>query len=163
MVKGFFYNCHIERERKRQIIGQIDRWIVRQVNSQIDRKGNSLSELVFRDFGTRSSSRDWLRKELEENGISKHDLGRENFLAKVWEWKEKSGDNITNQMRTLGMSCDWSRERFTMDEGLSDAVKKVFVKLYNDGMIYKDKRLVNWDPKLLTAISDLEVEQRETD
>ena len=98
-----------------------------------------------------------VEKELEENGISKHDLGRENFLAKVWEWKDKSGDNITNQMKTLGMSCDWSRERFTMDEGLSEAVVNVFVSLYENGLIYKGTRMVNWDTKLKSAVSDLEV------
>ena len=98
-----------------------------------------------------------VEKELEETGISKHDLGRENFLAKVWEWKEKSGDNITNQMKTLGMSCDWSRERFTMDEGLSQAVINVFVSLYENDLIYKGTRMVNWDTKLKSAVSDLEV------
>ena len=98
-----------------------------------------------------------VEKELEENGVSKHDLGRENFLAKVWEWKEKSGDNITNQMKTLGMSCDWSRERFTMDEGLSQAVINVFVSLYENDLIYKGTRMVNWDTKLKSAVSDLEV------
>ena len=98
-----------------------------------------------------------VEKELEENGISKHDLGRENFLAKVWEWKEKSGHNITNQMKTLGMSCDWSRERFTMDEGLSQAVINVFVSLYENDLIYKGTRMVNWDTKLKSAVSDLEV------
>ncbi len=98
-----------------------------------------------------------VEKELEENGISKHDLGRENFLAKVWEWKEKSGDNITNQMKTLGMSCDWSRERFTMDEGLSQAVINVFVSLYENDLIYKGTRMVNWDTKLKSAVSGLEV------
>jgi valyl-tRNA synthetase len=98
-----------------------------------------------------------VEKELEENGISKHDLGRENFLAKVWEWKEKSGDNITNQMKTLGMSCDWSRERFTMDDGLSQAVINVFVSLYENDLIYKGTRMVNWDTKLKSAVSDLEV------
>ncbi len=98
-----------------------------------------------------------VEKELEENGISKHDLGRENFLAKVWEWKDKSGDNITNQMKTLGMSCDWSRERFTMDEGLSEAVINVFVSLYENNLIYKGTRMVNWDTKLKSAVSDLEV------
>jgi len=98
-----------------------------------------------------------VEKELEENGISKHDLGRENFLAKVWEWKEESGDNITNQMKTLGMSCDWSRERFTMDEGLSQAVINVFVSLYENDLIYKGTRMVNWDTKLKSAVSDLEV------
>ncbi|HYD05067.1 MAG TPA: valine--tRNA ligase [Reyranella sp.] len=88
-------------------------------------------------------------------------LNREEFLAKVWEWKAYSGGTITGQLRRLGASCDWSRERFTMDEGLSQAVLKVFVELYRQGLIYKDNRLVNWDPKMLTAISDLEVESRE--
>ncbi len=97
-----------------------------------------------------------------EKNISRRDLGRETFVDEIWKWKEKSGGTITEQLRRLGASCDWSRERFTMDEGLSKAVIKVFVELYNDGLIYKDKRLVNWDPKLKTAISDLEVEQRET-
>jgi valyl-tRNA synthetase len=88
-------------------------------------------------------------------------LNREEFLARVWEWKAYSGGTITGQLRRLGASCDWSRERFTMDEGLSKAVHKVFVDLYKQGLIYKDLRLVNWDPKMLTAISDLEVESRE--
>ena len=88
-------------------------------------------------------------------------MGREKFLERVWEWKAESGGTIVNQLKRLGASCDWSRERFTMDEGLSKAVLKVFVELYREGLIYKDKRLVNWDPKLLTAISDLEVEQIE--
>ena len=102
-----------------------------------------------------------VERQLSETGLDRSSLGREKFIKKVWEWKKKSGGNINNQLRRLGASADWSRERFTMDEGLSHAVKKVFVELYNDGVIYKDKRLVNWDPKLLTAISDLEVEQRE--
>ncbi len=88
-------------------------------------------------------------------------MGREKFLETVWKWKAESGGTIVNQLKRLGASCDWSRERFTMDEGLSKAVLKVFVQLYNDGLIYKDKRLVNWDPKFQTAISDLEVEQIE--
>ena len=87
-------------------------------------------------------------------------MGREEFIEKVWEWKDESGGTIFNQLKRLGASCDWSRERFTMDEGLSKAVLEVFVTLYKEGLIYKDKRLVNWDPKLLTAISDLEVEQQ---
>ena len=91
----------------------------------------------------------------------RRDLGREKFLEKVWEWKAESGGTIVNQLKRLGASCDWSRERFTMDEGLSKAVVKVFVELYNAGLIYKDKRLVNWDPKFQTAISDLEVVQME--
>ncbi len=97
----------------------------------------------------------------DEKNLSRKDIGREAFVDEIWKWKEKSGGTITDQLRRLGASCDWSRERFTMDDGLSDAVIKVFVKLYNDGLIYKDKRLVNWDPKLKTAISDLEVDQRE--
>src|SRR5947208_8690427 len=88
-------------------------------------------------------------------------MGREAFLRRVWAWKEESGGAISRQLRRLGASCDWSRERFTMDEGLSRAVLRVFVQLYREGLIYKDKRLVNWDPKLLTAISDLEVVQKE--
>ena len=95
------------------------------------------------------------------NDANKKLLNREEFLAKVWEWKAYSGGTITGQLRRLGASCDWSRERFTMDEGLSKAVLKVFVELYKQGLIYKDLRLVNWDPKMLTAISDLEVESRE--
>jgi valyl-tRNA synthetase len=93
---------------------------------------------------------------------NRHDLGRERFIERVWQWKAESGGTITRQLRRLGASCDWSRERFTMDEGLSAAVRKVFVALYKQGLIYKDKRLVNWDPKLRTAISDLEVENHET-
>ncbi len=95
------------------------------------------------------------------NDANRKLLSREEFLAKVWEWKAYSGGTITSQLRRLGASCDWSRERFTMDEGLSAAVLKVFVDLYKAGLIYKDNRLVNWDPKMLTAISDLEVESRE--
>ena len=97
----------------------------------------------------------------KENNTDRRTIGREAFLKRVWEWKEESGGTISRQLRRLGASCDWSRERFTMDEGLSKAVLKVFVQLYKDGLIYKDKRLVNWDPKLLTAISDLEVVQKE--
>ena len=103
------------------------------------------------------------RKLLNESNTKRHDLGREGFIKEVWKWKDESGDKITQQLRKLGASCDWSRERFTMDEGLSNAVNKVFVELYNDGLIYKDKRLVNWDPFLKTAISDLEVIQKESD
>ena len=104
-----------------------------------------------------------VERELAKSNITRHDLGREKFVEKVWEWKEQSGGTITNQLRALGASPDWDKERFTMDEGLSKAVNYVFVKLYKEGLIYRDKRLVNWDPKLLTAISDLEVEQRDTD
>ena len=98
---------------------------------------------------------------LKENKTDRRTMGREAFLKRVWAWKEELGGTISQQLRRLGASCDWSRERFTMDEGLSRAVLKVFVQLYKEGLIYKDKRLVNWDPKLLTAISDLEVVQKE--
>ena len=101
------------------------------------------------------------RKLMEQQLPGRRDMGREAFIDKVWEWKGESGGLIFNQLKRLGASCDWSRERFTMDEGLSKAVLEVFVTLYKEGLIYKDKRLVNWDPKLLTAISDLEVEQHE--
>ncbi len=102
------------------------------------------------------------RQLAERNEPGRREMGREAFLKRVWEWKAESGGTIVNQLKRLGASCDWSRERFTMDEGLSKAVIKVFVQLYNEKLIYKDKRLVNWDPKLLTAISDLEVVQVET-
>ncbi len=102
------------------------------------------------------------RQMMERQEPGRRDIGREAFLEKVWAWKAESGGAIVAQLKRLGASCDWSRERFTMDEGLSQAVIKVFVQLYRDGLIYKDKRLVNWDPKLLTAISDLEVVQVET-
>jgi len=95
--------------------------------------------------------------------IGRREMGREAFMDKVWEWKAESGGTIVRQLRRLGSSCDWSRERFTLDEGLNAAVRKVFVKLHQDGLIYRDKRLVNWDPHFQTAISDLEVEQREQD
>ncbi|MEK9677119.1 MAG: valine--tRNA ligase [Rhodospirillaceae bacterium] len=103
-----------------------------------------------------------VERQLDAQGKSRHDLGREAFIDRIWEWKEESGGTIIGQLRRLGASCDWSRERFTMDNGLSAAVRKVFVQLYKEGLIYRDQRLVNWDPKLHTAISDLEVEQRET-
>jgi valyl-tRNA synthetase len=101
------------------------------------------------------------RQLMERQEPNRRDLGRDEFVRRVWQWKVESGGLIINQLKRLGASCDWSRERFTMDEGLSRAVRKVFVDLYRAGLIYKDKRLVNWDPKLLTAISDLEVEQVE--
>ncbi|MDC0190975.1 valine--tRNA ligase [Rhodospirillales bacterium] len=103
-----------------------------------------------------------VERQLETEGKTRHDLGREAFIERIWKWRKESGGTITEQLRSLGASCDWSRERFTMDKGLSSAVLKVFVQLYKEGLIYRDKRLVNWDPKLHTAISDLEVEQRET-
>ena len=102
-----------------------------------------------------------VERQMEKEGLSRHDLGRQKFIERVWKWKQESGGVITAQLRRLGASCDWSRERFTMDEGLSAAVRKVFVELYKQGLIYRDKRLVNWDPLLHTAISDLEVENRE--
>ncbi len=104
-----------------------------------------------------------VERQLDAQGISRHALGREKFLEKVWEWKEYSGGTITRQMRRLGTSPDWSRERFTMDAGLSKTVTETFVRLYDEGLIYRGKRLVNWDPKLLTAVSDLEVAQEEED
>jgi valyl-tRNA synthetase len=103
-----------------------------------------------------------VERKLAETNEDRRTLGREEFVNRVWKWKEESGGTITRQLKKLGASCDWRRERFTMDEGLSRAVVKVFVELYRQGLIYKDKRLVNWDPKLLTAISDLEVQQVET-
>ncbi|WP_039916327.1 valine--tRNA ligase [Cellvibrio mixtus] len=102
-----------------------------------------------------------VERQLAAQNISRHDLGREKFLEKVWEWKEQSGGTITRQIRRLGSSVDWTRERFTMDDGLSTAVQEAFVRLYEDGLIYRGKRLVNWDPKLHTAISDLEVENHD--
>ncbi|WP_241607967.1 valine--tRNA ligase [Rosenbergiella australiborealis] len=102
------------------------------------------------------------RKIAAEEGKTRQDYGRDAFIDKIWQWKAESGGNITNQMRRLGNSVDWERERFTMDDGLSNAVKEVFVRLYNENLIYRGKRLVNWDPKLRTAISDLEVENRES-
>ena len=104
-----------------------------------------------------------VERQLERDSISRHDLGREKFLEKVWEWKAYSGGTITQQMRRLGSSCDWTRERFTMDEGLSKTVTESFVRLYNEGLIYRGKRLVNWDPELHTAVSDLEVLSEEED
>jgi len=102
-----------------------------------------------------------VERQMEKESLTRHDLGREKFVERVWDWKAHSGGTITGQLRRLGASCDWSRERFTMDDGLSHAVRKVFVDLHKKGLIYRDKRLVNWDPMLHTAISGLEVEQRE--
>src|SRR5512147_1924289 len=102
-----------------------------------------------------------VERELAKEGKKRTELGREKFLERVWAWKAESGGAITNQLRRLGASPDWRRERFTMDDGLSRAVRKVFVDLYRQNLIYRDKRLVNWDPKLHTAISDLEVVQKE--
>ena len=104
-----------------------------------------------------------VERQLSTQNLGRRDLGREAFIQKIWEWKAESGGTILHQQKHIGASADWDRSRFTMDEGLSKAVRKVFVKLHKDGLIYRDKRLVNWDPKLLTAISDLEVEQKEVD
>ena len=103
-----------------------------------------------------------VERQLDAEGASRRGIGREAFIDRVWAWKAESGGAIVNQLRRLGASCDWERERFTMDEGLSRAVLEVFVALHKQGLVYRDKRLVNWDPKLRTAISDLEVQQRET-
>ncbi|MGO3641495.1 MAG: valine--tRNA ligase, partial [Psychrobacter sp.] len=102
-----------------------------------------------------------VERRLEAQGLKRRDMTRADFIDKVWEWKEESGGNITSQIRRLGSSVDWSRERFTMDDGLSNAVKEVFVRLFDDGLIYRGKRLVNWDPKFQTALSDLEVENHD--
>jgi valyl-tRNA synthetase len=102
------------------------------------------------------------RKLAAESQQTRHDLGRDAFIEKIWEWKEESGGTITNQMRRLGNSVDWPSERFTMDSGFYHAVQEVFIRLYDEGLVYRGKRLVNWDPKLHTAISDLEVENKET-
>jgi valyl-tRNA synthetase len=104
-----------------------------------------------------------VERQLNAEGISRLDIGREAFIDKVWEWKRESGDNISEQLRRMGSSLDWSRDRFTLDEGFSRAVLEVFVRLYDEGLIYRGKRLVNWDPQLGTAISDLEVENEEED
>ena len=102
-----------------------------------------------------------VEKQLSKEGLNKNDLGRDKFIERVWKWKEESGGIILEQLKKLGCSCDWSRTRFTMDEDLSKAVTKVFVDLYKKKLIYKDKKLVNWDTQLQTAISDLEVVQRD--
>lgn len=102
-----------------------------------------------------------VERQLLAQGISRHDLGRENFIEKTWEWKKESGGNITRQLRRMGASVDWDREKFTLDKGFSEAVLDVFIQLYKEGLIYRKKRLVNWDPILLTAVSDLEVESKE--
>ena len=104
-----------------------------------------------------------VERQLEAQKTTRHDLGREKFTERVWQWKEESGSTITRQMRRLGSSCDWQRERFTMDEGLSKTVTETFIRLHQEGLIYRGKRLVNWDPVLLTAVSDLEVESSEED
>ncbi len=104
-----------------------------------------------------------LEKQLKAEGKTRHDLGREKFLERAWEWKAESGNTITNQLRSLGVSVDWSRERFTMDEGLSAAVLEAFVRLYDEGLIYRGNYLVNWCPASQSAVSDLEVDQQEVE
>ena len=99
-----------------------------------------------------------VERQLREEGLDRHDLGREKFVQRVWEWKKEYGDLITKQIRRIGASCDWSRQRFTLDEGLSRAVREVFVRLYEEGLIYRGKRLINWCPRCRTALSDLEVQ-----
>ncbi len=130
--------CRFERMRGRDVLWQ----------PGMDHAGIATQMVVERQLAERQEP-------------SRRDMGRAQFVERVWQWKAESGGMIVNQLKRLGASCDWSRERFTMDEGLSRAVAKVFVELHRDGLIYKDKRLVNWDPKLLTAISDLEVQQIE--
>src|ERR1041385_7616 len=103
-----------------------------------------------------------VERELAKQGIKRQDLGREKFVERVWEWKKQYGGIILKQIRRIGGSCDWSRERFTLDEGLSRAVREVFVRLYEDGLIYRGNRLINWCPRCMTALSDIEVEHEET-
>ncbi len=102
-----------------------------------------------------------VERQLAAEGKDRHDLGREEFIERVWKWKAESGGQIIGQLKRLGASCDWERERFTMDEGLSKAVRTVFVKLYEDGLIYRDNRLINWCPRCHTALSDIEVEHED--
>jgi len=104
-----------------------------------------------------------VERQLQEQGVQRRDIGRKNFVARVWEWKEKSGSPITTQMRRMGDTVDWRREYFTMDDKLSAVVTETFVRLYQQGLIYRGKRLVNWDPVLQSAVSDLEVENEEKD
>ena len=149
-VTGSLHMGHALNNTLQDILGRFERMRGRDVLWQpgTDHAGIATQMVVERQL-------------MERQEPGRRDMGREKFLEKVWEWKAESGGTIINQLKRLGASCDWSRERFTMDEGLSSAVLKVFVELYNEGLIYKDKRLVNWDPKLLTAISDLEVQQVE--
>ncbi|HKX22297.1 MAG TPA: class I tRNA ligase family protein, partial [Rhizorhapis sp.] len=136
---------------------------------------NTLQDIVIRYERLRGKDALWVvgtdhagiatqmvvERQMAERQQKRTDFTREEFVAKVWEWKEESGGQITRQLRRLGASMDWANERFTMDEGFSKAVIKVFVELYNRGLLYRDKRLVNWDPRFRTAISDLEVETKE--
>ncbi|HEV7865137.1 MAG TPA: class I tRNA ligase family protein, partial [Acidimicrobiia bacterium] len=104
-----------------------------------------------------------VERELAKEGLDRHEIGREGFVARVWEWKEAQGGRITQQMRRMGSSCDWSRERFTMDDGCSRAVRVVFVRLYDEGLIYRANRIINWCPRCHTALSDIEVEHEDVD
>ena len=104
-----------------------------------------------------------VEKHLKTKGITREELGREKFVEHVWEWKEQYGGNIIHQLKRLGCSCDWSRQRFTMDEGLSKAVREVFVRLYEEGLIYRDNYIINWCPRCMTALADLEVDHEERD
>ena len=104
-----------------------------------------------------------VERELAKEGLDREMLGREKFIERVWDWKEQSGNTIIEQLKRLGCSCDWSRQRFTMDAGLSRAVREVFVRLYNEGLIYRDNYIINWCPRCKTALSDLEVEHELTD
>ena len=145
-VTGSLHMGHALNNTLQDVLARFERMRGRDVLWQpgTDHAGIATQSLVERQLA-------------EKQQPGRRELGREEFLKRVWAWKEHSGGTIVNQLKRLGASCDWSRERFTMDEGLSRAVIKVFVDLYNQGLIYKDKRLVNWDPKLQTAISDLEV------
>jgi valyl-tRNA synthetase len=149
-VTGSLHMGHALNNTLQDVLARFERMRGRDVLWQpgTDHAGIATQMVVVRQLAERQQH-DW------------RVLGREKFLEKVWEWKAESGGTIVNQLKRLGASCDWSRERFTMDEGLSRAVVKVFVQLHREGLIYKDKRLVNWDPKLLTGISDLEVQQIE--
>lgn len=149
-VTGFLHMGHALDDTLQDILIRYNRMLGKKVLWQpgMDHAGIATQMVVERN--------------LAKDGISRHDLGREKFIETVWKWKEHSGGTICKQLRRLGASCDWSRERFTMDEGLSRAVRKIFVNLYKDGLIYKAKKLVNWDSKFMTAVSDLEVVQKET-
>src|SRR5512138_40870 len=149
-VTGSLHMCHALNNTLQDILCSFERMRGRDVLWQpgTDHAGIATQMVVERQL-------------MERQEPGRRDMGRAKFLERVWQWKAESGGTIVNQLKRLGASCDWSRERFTMDEGLSKAVIRVFVTLYRAGLIYKDKRLVNWDPKLLTAISDLEVQQVE--
>ncbi|MDD4557301.1 MAG: valine--tRNA ligase [Alphaproteobacteria bacterium] len=149
-VTGYLHMGHALNNTLQDILVRYNRMLGKKVLWQVgtDHAGIATQMVVERS--------------LAEEGIKRHDLGREKFIDKVWEWKAHSGGTITKQLRRLGASIDWNRERFTMDEGLSRAVRKIFVSMFKDGLIYKDKRLVNWDSKFQTAVSDLEVIQKET-